>query len=106
EVGVGLEGGDEPVRAEREHAGGDPEQAALLPQPLPDEPGAADLGDGGQHEEDQGTQSGHGRDFTGEVPPVRPGERRSPASGGRLRSVSPGSRLAWTGTSRRWSSVT
>ena len=48
---IGLQGRDEPVGPEREDPGADPEQAALLAHALPHEPGAADFGEGGQHEQ-------------------------------------------------------
>src|SRR6266480_2508170 len=48
EVGVGLEGGDEAVGAQGGDAGADEQQAAVFADALPDQPGAADLGEGGQ----------------------------------------------------------
>jgi hypothetical protein len=47
EVGVRLQGGDEPVRAKREHTGTDPDPPAVFAHALPDQPGAADLQQGG-----------------------------------------------------------
>lgn len=48
EVGVRLQRGDDPVQAQRDHAGADPHHAALLVYALPDQPRAADLGERGQ----------------------------------------------------------
>jgi hypothetical protein len=45
---VWLQGGDEPVEADGEDAGADPTDAAVFADALPDEPGATNLGDGGQ----------------------------------------------------------
>jgi hypothetical protein len=58
-------GRDEPVSPERKHPGADPEQAAVLADALPDQPGAADLGNGGQHEQHNGAGDGHDRTPTG-----------------------------------------
>jgi hypothetical protein len=55
-----LQGGDEPVDAERENAGADPEQAAVFPNALPDQPGAADLRQRGEDEQDDRAGNGHG----------------------------------------------
>jgi hypothetical protein len=52
--GVGLEGGDEPVAAQGEDPGADQQQAAVLADALPDQPGAADLGQRGQGEQRDG----------------------------------------------------
>ena len=54
--GSGWKRGDEAVRAEREHAGGDPPQAAVLAPALPDQPRAADLGQ--RREDEQRRASG------------------------------------------------
>jgi MFS family permease len=51
EVRIRLQGRDEPVSPEREHPGADPEQAAVLADALPHQPGSTDLGEGGQHEQ-------------------------------------------------------
>lgn len=59
EVCVGLKGRDETVGAQREHAADDPQHAALFPYALPDQPCAADLGDRGDGEQDQGTHDRH-----------------------------------------------
>ncbi len=61
---VGLEGGDESVGAEGEHASGDPPQAAVFAPALPDEPGTADLADGGQREQHDGLGERHGGEGT------------------------------------------
>ena len=75
EVGVGLERGDEPVRAERDDAGGDPPQAAVFAHALPDQPGTADLGEGGDDEQgDRPEQPSWRRD---EVPSGRDSGRRA-----------------------------
>src|SRR6059058_2027227 len=60
EVGVGLEGGDEAVGAEGEDAARGPHPAAVLPYALPDQPGAADLEEGGDDEEGGGAGYEHG----------------------------------------------
>jgi hypothetical protein len=46
-----LEGGHEPVTTEGEDPGADEDQAAVFADALPDQPGAADLGQGGQGEQ-------------------------------------------------------
>src|SRR5664280_1716228 len=51
EVGVRLQGGDEPVQTESDDAGADPDQPAMLPDPLPDQPGATYLGNRGEDEQ-------------------------------------------------------
>src|SRR5690606_4436100 len=51
EVLEGLEGGDEPVQAESDHAGHDEHEALLLAHSLPYEPGTANLGDGSEDEQ-------------------------------------------------------
>jgi hypothetical protein len=50
-VGVGLEGGHEPIQPQGEDAGADEGQAALFADALPDQPGSADLCQGGQGEQ-------------------------------------------------------
>ena len=55
---VGLQRGDEPVGAEGEDAGADPEHAAVLAHALPDQPGATDLGDGRDGEQEQRSAAG------------------------------------------------
>src|ERR687891_262842 len=65
EVGVVLEGGDEAVGGERGDAGADPGGAAVFTDALPDQPGAADLCDGGDGEEDECPQDRHRGDGTG-----------------------------------------
>jgi len=57
-VRVCLEGGDEPVEKQREAAGERERPAAALANGLPDEPGAADLEDGGDAEEPCGACDG------------------------------------------------
>ena len=52
-MGVGLERGHEAVQAERDDAGADPDPALVLADALPDQPGATDLGDGGEAEQEQ-----------------------------------------------------
>lgn len=59
EVGAGLEGGDEPVQAESDHAGPDEHEAPFLAHSLPDEPGTANLGDGGEDEQANRGEDGH-----------------------------------------------
>src|SRR5690606_21441487 len=59
EIGVGLQGGHEPVEAERDDPGPGPQQAALLADALPHQPGAPDLGESGQHEQEDGTGHEH-----------------------------------------------
>lgn len=53
------------------HAGGDPQQATVFAPALPDQPGATDLGERGQNEEQGGTGDGHVRT----VPVPRPTSR-------------------------------
>src|SRR4051794_39239419 len=60
EGGIGLQGRHEAVAAQGDHAGARPQQAAVLPDALPDEPGTTDLGDRGEHEEQHGAGEGHG----------------------------------------------
>src|ERR1044072_765904 len=60
EVGVGLEGGDETVGAGGEDAARGPHPAAVLPYALPDQPGSADLEEGGDDEEGGGAGYEHG----------------------------------------------
>jgi hypothetical protein len=45
-----LEAGDEPIGAEGEDAGADEGEAAVFADALPDQPGAADLGQRGQRD--------------------------------------------------------
>ena len=61
EVWVRLEGGHEPIQAEGQDASADKGQTAVLADPLPDQPGPADLGEGGHGEQEDGAQYGHGR---------------------------------------------
>jgi hypothetical protein len=60
EVRVGLEGGDEPIEPEGQDAGTDKGQAAVFADALPDQPGPADLGQGGQGKQQHRAQRGHG----------------------------------------------
>jgi hypothetical protein len=53
-----LEGGHEPVTTEGEDPGADEDQAAVFADALPDQPGAADLGQRGQDEQQHGAQHG------------------------------------------------
>ena len=52
-MGVGLKRRDEAVRTEGEDAGADPDPASVLTDPLPDQPGSSDLGEGGEDEQGQ-----------------------------------------------------
>lgn len=52
EAGVGLQRSDEAVEAERDDAGPDPQPAAVLSDSLPHQPGASDLGHGGDEQGD------------------------------------------------------
>jgi hypothetical protein len=61
EVGVWLEGCDEPIRTEGDDSGTDPGPATVLADPLPHQPCAADLGEGREHEEKHGACDCHGR---------------------------------------------
>src|SRR6266545_4289841 len=58
-MGVGLEGGNKAVDAKRQDAGADEQQAAVLADALPDQPGAADLGQRGQAEQQDRPQHRH-----------------------------------------------
>ncbi len=62
EVWVGLQRGDKAVGAEGEDPGADTGDAAVFAHALPDQPRPADLGQGGEHEQDDRTDHGHGRD--------------------------------------------
>jgi hypothetical protein len=53
EVRIRLERGEEPVAPQRDHTRGDPRRAAVFSPALPDQPGAADLRDGGNPEQHQ-----------------------------------------------------
>jgi hypothetical protein len=59
-MGVGLEGGHKAVQAKGNDAGADKDQASMFSDALPDQPGLADFGQGGQGEQQDGTQHGHG----------------------------------------------
>ena len=61
EVGVVPEGGDEPVGGQRGDAGTDPGEPAVLAHPLPDHPGATDLGERGNREQEDRAEDGLGR---------------------------------------------
>lgn len=61
EIGVGLEGGDEPIRGEAHDPESDEDDAALLADALPHEPGAADLGERRRDEENQRLEDRHQR---------------------------------------------
>ena len=74
EVRVRLERGDEAVEAQRDHAGADPEPAAVLTDALPDQPGAADLGDGGEREQEQRGGDRHGPQCASPGSADRPGD--------------------------------
>lgn len=56
-----LPGRDEPVDAEGDEPRADPQQPAVLPDTLPDQPGAADLSDCREHEQNEGSQGRHRR---------------------------------------------
>jgi hypothetical protein len=60
-VRIWLEGGDETVGAESEDPGRDPQQTPVLAPALP---GTADLGERGQHEQQQGPDHGHDQNRT------------------------------------------
>src|SRR3954447_9010908 len=57
---IGLQGGDETVGGQREDAGPDEDDAAVLPYALPDQPGTADLGRRGEQKQGDGSQHRHG----------------------------------------------
>jgi hypothetical protein len=76
EMWVLLEGGDEPVGGEGGDTGGDPGDASVFTDALPDEPGAADLGDGSESEQDQGAGDRHCGEAIG-----RPGRECCPEIG-------------------------
>jgi hypothetical protein len=59
EVRVRLQGGHEAVQAEADHPRADPDPAAVLADPLPDQPGAADLSQGGEYEQTDRAQGVH-----------------------------------------------
>lgn len=59
EVRIGLEGCDETLGGQGDDAACDPEDAAVLSQALPDQPGPADLGEHGNNEQKQRTGHGH-----------------------------------------------
>lgn len=55
----GLEGGNEPVEAEGDDTCSHQHHAPLLSHPLPYQPGATDLGDGGDYEQSNRFQDRH-----------------------------------------------
>jgi len=55
----GLEGGNEPVEAEGDDTRSHQHGASLFSHPLPHEPGATDLGDGGDYEQSNRFQDRH-----------------------------------------------
>jgi hypothetical protein len=59
-MGVGLEGGHEPVGAEGNDAGAEEDQAAVFADALPDQSGSADLGHRGQGVQQDRAQHSHG----------------------------------------------
>src|ERR1700694_240830 len=59
EVGVGLQGRDEPVRREGRDAESDPPKTPVFTHALPDQPCPADLGDRGHEEQKNGLRNGH-----------------------------------------------
>lgn len=61
EVRVRLQRGDEPVQAQGDDTGTDPRPPLVLAYALPYQPGPADLGDGGQGEQQNRAQHGHAR---------------------------------------------
>jgi hypothetical protein len=63
EVRIGLQGGDEAVEAESDDSGADEDPAAVFADSLPDQPGAADLGDRGQYEQRDRLQDEHEQPF-------------------------------------------
>jgi hypothetical protein len=62
-----LKRGDEAIAAEGEDAGADEGQAAVFADALPDQPGAADLGQSGQGEQQDRAQHGQGVTYPGRV---------------------------------------
>jgi hypothetical protein len=63
-VGIRLERGDEPVQPQSHDPATDPRQPAMLADPLPYQPGTADLGHRGEKEEQQGSHDSHVGDST------------------------------------------
>jgi hypothetical protein len=61
---VRLQGRDESVGPEREDSRADPEEPAMFPHALPDQPGAADLGECGEDEQDDRTRDVHNAEPT------------------------------------------
>jgi hypothetical protein len=55
-----IAGRDEAVGAEGGDAGADPQQTLVLADALPDQPGAADLGDRGEDEQQSGSSDRRG----------------------------------------------